>query len=149
MIFPDFLSGFRKTDPRPANQNRSQPSKMTSTTTAIEMPTSLHFIKTIREVRVYPVRHELTYADFVCNYMTKLDGESDENFKTRCVEVWDGLCSKIRNDKDEDGAIDLGEDEKEVDVEDEWDGDVKDEVECDIADLVDRYDNRPITTAAR
>jgi len=121
--------------------------KMTSTT-AIKMPTSLHFIKVVKEVREYTIRHELTYPHFVSEYMVKTTGESDEHFKTRCDDVWDGMCSKIEW-KHKDGAIDLGDCEIECGNDDEWEGDVEDEFEGDICDLVERYDNRPIITAAR
>ena len=97
------------------------------------MPTTLQFTKTIKEVRVYTIQHELTYDEFKENNMDQKDDESDDDFKTRCDEVWNGLCWNIKGD-----VIDLGESENEEDAEDEWDGDVEFEVGCDVDDLIEQ-----------
>jgi hypothetical protein len=116
---------------------------MTTTSTTIKMPTTLHFTKTIKEVRVYTIRHELTYDEFKEKNMDQKDDESDDDFKKRCDEVWDRLCWDIKG-----GVIDLGEIENEEDAEDEWDGDVEQECGCDIDDLIEQ-EKRAVEIRAR
>jgi len=109
---------------------------MTTTTTTIKMPANLHFTKTIREIKEYSISYDLDYDDFH-NWMTKIDDESDEDFKTRCDAVWQGLCDR----KEKNGAIDLGEDEDEVEC-DDWDGDEENVCSTDISDLIEREDEQ-------
>lgn len=109
---------------------------MTTTTTTIKMPTNLHFTKTIREVKEYNISYDLDYERFH-EWMTQIDNESDEDFKKRCDEVWQGLCDKTEKN----GTIDLGEHEDEADC-DDWDGDAENECSNDISDLIDRQDEQ-------
>ena len=115
------------------------PSKMTTTTTTIKMPTTLHFTKTIREIREYNISYDLDYKR-IHEWMTQMDDESQMDFKKRCDEVWEGLCDK-KDKKDKKGTIDLGEDTQDC-VEDEWDGDAEEECADDIGELIDREDEQ-------
>jgi hypothetical protein len=96
------------------------------------MPTTLHFTKTIREIREYSISYDLEHKR-LHEWMTKMDYESDEDYKKRLDEVWDGLCDK----KEKNGTIDLGEDETEEES-DDWDGDPEQECADDIGELIDR-----------
>jgi tRNA nucleotidyltransferase/poly(A) polymerase len=105
------------------------------------MPTTIHFTKTVKETRVYEITHDLSYDDFKEAYMTKMTDESDENFKKRCDEVWNGMCDGPWNKKVKDTMyIDLGEveDEEEYDAGEDWNGDAEQEFETSITDIVDK-----------
>ena len=114
--------------------------KMTSTTTTT-MPapsqTTLHFKKTLREVREIEIDYKMDYDEFIANNMDKLDDENDGEFAARCLAVWEALCDKQeKKTKHTPAYVCLGEDEHE-DCWEDWDGDAEENCADDITEMVE------------
>ena len=98
---------------------------------------TLHFKKTLREVREIEIDYEMDYDEFVANNMNQLDDEDDEEFAARCLAVWEALVDQQeKKTKHTPAYVCLGEDEHE-DCWEDWDGDAGEECADDITTLID------------